>query len=369
MVPYDPDPARRFQALLQACVAEDATDLHLAAGAAARLRVQGRLEPRDEFGGFSEAEIEAAARSLLTERQWQKLQDDLALDMALTGPDGTRFRVNAYYERSGLALAIRRLEDVFRELDEWGLPASLGSLTELVDGLVLVTGPTGSGKTTTLATLLHMINRQRPCHILTIEDPIEYLHRNLQAIVHQREIHTSVPDFASAVRSALRQDPDVLLVGEMRDLDTMRTAITAAETGHLVFSTLHTGDAVGSIERMIGVFPADEQRSIRQQLSLVLREVVTQRLLPRAEGHGMVPAVEVLKVNTAVSNLIRTGRSEQIHSVMEASTGDGMCTYEQALARLVGDGLIEEDVARRAARSVGNLEAWLGRMPARGAAS
>jgi twitching motility protein PilT len=299
------------------------------------------------------------ARALMNDRQRETFAEKLTLDLARTGPDGSRFRINAYRERAGVALAVRRLEDAFRPLEEWNLPPQLAELTRLRDGLVLVTGPTGSGKTTTLASLLHIINRERACHILTIEDPIEYLHRNLKALVHQRELHTTVPTFAEAVRAALREDPDVILVGEMRDLDTMRTAITAAETGHLVFSTLHTGDAVGSVERMIGVFPADEQRSIRQQISLVLREVVTQRLVPRRDGHGLVPAVEVLKVTSAVANLIRTARTEQIHSVMEGSGGLGMRTLDQELAALVARGVIADSEARKAAQHPAALDQWL----------
>ncbi|MHC4932685.1 MAG: type IV pilus twitching motility protein PilT, partial [Planctomycetota bacterium] len=300
--------------LLDRCIAASASDLHLSADCAPRLRTQGKLQPIEDEPALSAAETERIAHALMNETQRQVFEERLTLDLAHSVRDGTRFRINAYREQGGVALAIRRLEDVLRELSAWNLPSQLEELTRLRDGLVLVTGPTGSGKTTTLASLLNIINRDRACHILTIEDPIEYVHRNQRALVNQRELYTSVPSFAEAVRAAMREDPDVILVGEMRDLDTMRTAITAAETGHLVFSTLHTGDAVGSVERMIGVFPADEQKSVRQQLSLVLREVVTQRLVPRQGVAGMIPAVEILKVTSAVANLIRTGRSEQIYS-------------------------------------------------------
>jgi twitching motility protein PilT len=347
--------------LLGLCVEARATDLHLASGCVPRLRLQGRLAPIAGERALSAADAESIVRALTNERQWEVFLDRLTLDLAHSGPDGTRFRINAFRERGGTSLAIRRLEDAFLELEEWNLPSQLSELTRLRDGLVLVTGPTGSGKTTTLASLLHIINRERDCHILTIEDPIEYLHENLRALVNQREVHTSVPGFAEAVRAALREDPDVMLVGEMRDLDTMRTAITAAETGHLVFSTLHTGDAVGSVERVIGVFPADEQRSVRQQLSLVLREVVTQRLLPRRDGDGLLPAVEILKVTKAVANLIRTGRSEQIYSAMEAGGELGMRTLEQDLASLVRRGRVDVAAARSAAHHPENLDAWLGR--------
>jgi len=345
--------------LLAVCAAEGATDLHLSADVVPRLRIDGVLR---RFEGVSplEAEgLEAMARGLMDDRQWSVFRDEQSLDLSRTGPDGSRFRIHAYLERGGVAFAIRRLEDAFRPLEEWSLPGELAQLASLRDGLVLVTGPTGSGKTTTLATLLHMINRDRACHIVTIEDPIEYLHESLAGFVHQRELYTNVPSFANAVRAAMREDPDVILVGEMRDVDTMRAAITAAETGHLVFSTLHTGDAVGSVERMIGVFPADEQRSIRQQVSLVLRQVVTQRLVPRRNDGGVVPVVEILKVTSAVSNLVRTARSEQIYSVMEGSGGIGMRTLEQELAELVSKGVVARSDARRVAHHPEALEQWL----------
>jgi twitching motility protein PilT len=346
---------------LRKCAEAGATDLHLSAGVVPRLRVHGELEPIPGEAPCDAATIGSLAHHMMNERQETVFREELTLDLALSDDDGNRFRVNAFRERGGPALAIRRLEDVFRELEEWGLPPRLEELTELRDGLVLVTGPTGSGKTTTLASLLHLINRKRACHILTIEDPIEYLHDNVRALVNQRELHTTVPSFAAAVRAALREDPDVILVGEMRDLDTMRTALTAAETGHLVFSTLHTGDAVGSIERMIGVFPADEQRSVRQQLSLVLRHVVTQRLVKRQDKPGLVPAVEILAVTSAVANLIRTGRSEQIYSAMEGGAEHGMQTLEQALAELVARGTIGREDARRVAHHPADLDQWLAR--------
>ncbi|MHC4939068.1 MAG: type IV pilus twitching motility protein PilT [Planctomycetota bacterium] len=349
---------RQLDRFLTLCSRARATDLHLAAGSAPRLRVGGELESIEGEDPLRREEIAAMADALMNERQRAAFAESWTLDLAVSGEDGSRFRVNAFHERSGIALAIRRLEERFRGLEEWNLPCQLAELTRLRDGLVLVTGPTGSGKTTTLASLLHIINRERRCHILTIEDPIEYLHRDIRALVSQRELHTTVPTFADAVRAALREDPDVILVGEMRDVATMRAAITAAETGHLVFSTLHTGDAVGAIERMIGVFPADEQHSIRQQVSLVLREVVTQRLVPR-RGGGMVPAVEILKVTKAVSHLVRTGRSEQIRSVMEGAAGAGMRTLEQSLASLVGAGTVSEPAARMVAHEPSALDAWL----------
>lgn len=348
----------RLPGLLATCVERGASDLHISPGHAPRVRETGELATLDE-PVVTPAESDAMARAVMNEAQWETFLSRQTADLACSGPDGDRFRVNVYRQRSGVALAVRRLRAAFLDLSAWGLPDEIGKLSGLRDGLVLVTGPTGSGKTTTLATLLHRINQERPCHILTVEDPIEYVHRSARALVHQRELMTDVPSFAEAVRSALREDPDVLLIGEMRDLETMRAAITAAETGHLVFSTLHTGDAVGAVERLIGGFPPDEQDAIRQQLSMVLRAVVAQRLLPRASGHGRVPAVELLQITTAVSNLIRTGRVEQIYSLMETGAAQGMQTMEHDLARLVAVGDVQERHGRALARNDATFDAWL----------
>jgi twitching motility protein PilT len=261
------------------------------------------------------------------------------------------------------------LDDTFRSFEALHLPPQLKELTALRDGLVLVTGPTGSGKSTTLATMINAINTGRSGHILTIEDPIEYVHRHRKCLVHQRELYTDVPAFADAVRAALREDPDVILVGEMRDLATMRAAITAAETGHLVFSTLHTADAVGALDRMIGLFPGNEQDSIRQQLSMVLRAVVAQRLLARKDGQGRVPAVEILKVTPAVAHLIRTNKPSQIYSAIETGAALGMQTMEQALAALNVQGLIDEVFARQMARDGRSFEDRRQRLTAQPASS
>jgi len=347
--------------LLQRCAAVDATDLHVQPGAAPRLRCGGRLEPMPGVPVTSPEATEALVRELLDESQWQEFERHTHFDFAVTDSTGNRYRANAYRHERGVALAVRRLQDSLREPEAWNLPASLRELTTVRDGLVVVTGPTGSGKTTTLASLIHVINAERPCHILTIEDPVEYVHRSDRALVSQREVRSTVPDFASAVRAALREDPDVILVGEMRDLETMRATLTAAETGHLVFSTMHTGTAVGAVERFVGLFPAEEQDSIRQQLSLVLRAVVAQRLVPAARDEGLVPAVELLLGSTAVANLIRTGRTEQIRSVMEGATAEGMSTLEQHLAALVRGGRITREEAFRHARQPGQLRLWLDR--------
>ncbi len=312
MVPYDPDPVRRLAALLALCVEEEATDLHLAAGAAPRLRIRGRLEPRDEFGSFSPGEIELAARSMLDDGRWDTLQRDASLDLALSAGDGTRFRVSVYRERRGLAVAARRLRGGFRELHDGALPDGLAKWAALPDGLVLVTGTSGSGRTTTLATLIHMINRQRSLNIVTIEDPIEYVHSNLKSMVHQRELHSSAPDFAGAVRGALHQNADVILVSRMPGLATVRAVLAAAESGRLVFSTLHAGDVAGALEGLVDWFPADEQAPARRRLSRVLRGVAAQRLLPRRRGPGLMPTLEVLDVDREAAQHLREGRFDQL---------------------------------------------------------
>ena len=339
----------RFQDLLRRCVEIQASDLHLSAQGVPMVRIDGRLQPMNG-AAVEHDDVERMARAVMQPQQAAVFDRDRTVDLAMSLPGGERFRVNIFQERSRMAMAVRRLEDRFRSLDDLRLPAQIGHLADLRDGLVLVTGPTGSGKTTTLAMLIHQINLQRACHIITVEDPIEYLHRNERSLIHQREVATDVPSFAAAVRAALREDPDVMLVGEMRDVSTMRAAITAAETGHLVFSTLHTGDAVGALERMVGAFPGDEQDAMRQQLSMTLRAVVAQRLLPCARGGGRVPVVEILMVTPAVAHLIRTGKSQQIYSLMETGTAEGMQTVEQALAQWVACRTVDIDTARPLAR-------------------
>ena len=350
-----------WRELLRMCADLGATDLHVQPGTAPRLRCHGRLEPVPDADATSAGATMALVRELLDDRQWDEFERYTHLDFAVTDAAGNRFRANAYRQEGGVALAIRRLQESLREPEAWNLPATLRDLTTMRDGLVVVTGPTGSGKTTTLASLVHVINSERPCHILTIEDPIEYVHRSARALISQREVRRTVPDFAGAVRAALREDPDVILVGEMRDLETMRATLTAAETGHLVLSTMHTGTAVGAVERFVGLFPAAEQDSIRQQLSLVLRAVVAQRLVPGARETELVPAVELLIGSSAVANLIRTGRTEQIRSVMEGAAADGMRTLEQDLAALVRAGTIARAEALRHARQPEQVKMWLGR--------
>jgi twitching motility protein PilT len=347
-----------LESLLDRSVTMSASDVHLTGGLSPYYRVDSHLEPSLDEVLLPET-VEKLAEMLMTPAQQEVFRQKQTLDLAFTSSTGHRFRINVFRERGQTALAVRRLDDRFRTLEELHLPGLLGELSEFPHGLVLVTGPTGSGKSTTLATLIHRINCRRACHIITIEDPVEYLHGNRKSLIRQRELYTDVPSFAAAVRSALREDPDVLLVGEMRDVETMRAAITAAETGHLVLSTLHTGDAVGAIDRMISVFPATEQTCIREQMSRVLRAVVSQRLVNRCDGPGRVPAIEIMRVNTAVANQIRLGDIHQIQSVMQTATLDGMLLLEQSLAELVSAGLVDREEAYLLCRDTNVFESRL----------
>ena len=343
-------------ALLERCVSEEASDLHLTTGQSPRVRVHGELKLLDELPALSREQILALSESILSEAQLRTYREQGALDLAWSLPSGQRFRFNLYSERGRTALAIRRLEESVRSLADLRLPPALAELVTLESGLVVVSGPTGSGKSTTLASLVGAINREHARHIITLEDPIEYLHESQRSLVHQRELHADFPDFPSALRSALREDPDVILVGEMRDTATMRAALQAAETGHLVFSTLHSGSAIGATERLIGAFPGPERDSIRHQLSLVLTAVVAQTLLPGRGGGFRVPVVELLWVTPAVANLIRVGKTAQLHSTMESQSAAGMRTQEQALAEGIERGWIDEEVARRAAKAPSLLD-------------
>ncbi len=347
-----PEAIERF---LTACVRQDGSDLHFSPGLVPHIRVHGELLPMDGEQVCSAETVSRLCAGLLgIAGETLPPMPRGSLDGAVTSRDGTRFRFNVFLRQNEPALALRRLEDRFRSLTELGLSESLLRLAEWRDGLVVVSGPTGAGKSTTLATLLDHVNRTRSGHIITIEDPIEYLHKPVRCVVNQRQVGMDAPSFNDALVSSLRQDPDVVLVGEIRDLDTIRTAITAAETGHLVFTTLHAGDCVGSIERLVSVFPADEQDGIRRQLSLVLRGVVAQRLLPSLSADGparRVASSEILMNTPAVANLIATGKSAQIYSSMETGSSFGMQTLEQDLARLWVAGRIGEQTALAMARN------------------
>lgn len=360
-----------LNALFAHCESHMASDIHLCVGLAPRFRVQGVLRPVADYGLARPALIEAFGLVLASGTLPPTESDPLdaahrlllangSVDGATTSPAGHRYRFNVYRENGSTAVALRRLDDRFLSLDELGLPPQLADFCSLQDGLVVVTGPTGSGKSTTLATLIEQINLTRDGHIITIEDPVEYVHQSHRCLVHQRQIGRDATGFNAALVESLRQDPDVILVGEIREQETIRTAITAAETGHLVFTTLHAGDCVGAIERLVSVFPSGEQDGMRRQLSLVLRGIFAQHLLPPAKaGDRRVACGELLIVTSAIANLIATGKSQQIYSSIETGGSQGMQTLDQSLARLLSAGRIGEQTAAAMTRNPALLKDWL----------
>jgi twitching motility protein PilT len=340
-----PESTQSIDQLLGELVSRGGSDLHVTVGSHPVVRLHGALEHLEEFPKLSADDTLHMLYRIMSSEQQKKLETQGQIDMSYSIPGLARFRVNAYSQRESLAAAFRLIPMELKTLEELGLPPSLHLLTRKPRGLVLVTGPTGSGKSTTLAALIDEINRDRPDHIVTIEDPIEFLHRHKRCIVNQREIGSDTSSFADALRAALRQDPDVILLGEMRDLETIATALTAAETGHLVFATLHTQNAPATVDRVIDVFPAAQQEQIRMQLAGALEGIITQALLPTADGMGRVAALEILFPDDAVRNLIRQGRVEQIYSVMQTGSQRGMQTMEQALHGLVSRGVVTKDSA------------------------
>ncbi len=331
--------------LLEAAVGCGASDLHLTTGTPPVVRIRGELAPLEGYPKMHPDVIRELIYRILTTEQQKRLELDRQLDFSHSVSDLARFRVNAFLQRDTFAAAFRVVPNELRTLEELGLPASLRQFAELPRGLVVVTGPTGSGKSTTLAAVIDEINRTRTDHIITIEDPIEFLHRHKRCVVNQREVGTDTKGFAEALRAALRQDPDVILLGEMRDLETISTALTAAETGHLVFGTLHTQSATGTIARIIDVFPAAQQDQIRAMIAGSLQGVVTQTLLPTIDGRGRVAALEILQPDDAIRNLIRQGKVEQIYSYMQTGSRNGMQTLEQSLAELILRGIVSSDDA------------------------
>jgi len=348
--------------LLEQCVALGASDLHVTVGSPPVVRVRGKLEALEGAKPLNAEETQELLYRILSTEQQKRLELDKQIDLAHDVPGVARFRVNVYFQRETLGAALRQIPQDIKSLEELGLPATLLELTTKPRGLVLVTGPTGSGKSTTLAALIDEINRTRSEHILTIEDPVEFVHQHKHCIVNQREIGVDATGFGQALRAALRQDPDVILLGEMRDLETIATALTAAETGHLVFGTLHTQSAPSTIDRVIDVFPAEQQGQVRTQLASTLQGVVTQTLLPTADGTGRVPALEVLFPDDATRNLIRQGKVEQIYSVMQTNNSRGMQTLEQSLADLTVRRVITKDVAMGATSRPDQFEGLLERV-------
>ncbi len=354
------------------CEQFGASDVHLSAGFAPRWRINGRLVEQGGFKEFDMKTVDMLAMELGlatlpagspdgTEKIRLRLLADGAIDGAMSSPSGARYRFNVYRESGRHAVALRRLDSRMRSFAELGLPQRLEEFCTERDGLLIVTGPTGSGKSTTLATMLDKINNTRHGHIITIEDPVEFIHHSKLCLVNQRQLGRDTPEFNTALVDALRQDPDVILVGEMRDLATARTALRAAETGHLVFTTLHAGDAPGAIERLVAMFPAEEQPGVRRQLALALRGVFAQHLVAGLDGRSRYLASELLVNTTAAANLIATGRSAQLYSIIETGAAAGMCTLEQSLLELYASDKISARAALALTRNPDLLKARMAR--------
>ena len=345
----------RIEILLQEVINQRASDLHLQVGLPPILRVDGSLAPINNTPVLSIEAVEKLIFSILDQDQQQILMKDKEFDFSFAFGSLGRFRVNAFHERGNLAAALRLIPTEIKSVAELGLPNVIMSFADYPRGLVLVTGPTGSGKSTTLAALVDKINTERAQHIITIEDPIEFTHKSKRSVVVQREVHYDTYSFNAALRSSLRQDPDVVLIGEMRDLETISAAITIAETGHLVFATLHTNSASQSIDRMIDIFPPHQQPQIRTQLANMLMAVCSQRLVPTIGG-GRVAATEIMITNPAVRNVIREGKSHQLDAIIQTSSDQGMQTMDRTLANLVQSGTITYDHGREFAVDLTEFE-------------
>lgn len=344
----------KIEALLEECIRRNASDLHIQYGLPPILRIDGVLTPIAGFNSLGEDVIRNLIFATLDEEQQKILIKDKEFDYSFAFGDIARFRVNAFHERGKLAAAFRLIPNKIKNINDLGMPAIVETFAEYPRGLVLVTGPTGSGKSTTLAALIDKINREKSVHIITIEDPIEFTHKSERAVIAQREVHYDTFSFAAALRSVLREDPDVVLIGEMRDLETIQAAITIAETGHLVFATLHTNSAAQSIDRMVDVFPAHQQAQVRTQLSNILMSICAQRLVP-AVGGGRVVAAEIMIANSAVRALIRDGKTHQLDTAIQTGADQGMQTMDRTLAKLVQTGVITYDSAREYAVDINEL--------------
>src|SRR5688572_1792793 len=334
-----------FADILVTVVERNASDLHLTPGVPPMIREKGSLVPIDGLPRLSPTDTREIVYSILNNSQRQKLETEYQIDFSYSVPGKGRFRVNAYYQRNAVSAAFRLIPHKTVPLEQLGLPPVIREFSKKPRGLVLVTGPTGSGKSTTLASIINEINETRADHILTIEDPIEFVHTHKKCIVNQRELGTDATSFGAGLKAALRQDPDVILVGEMRDMETIGTALTAAETGHLVFATLHTQDAPQTVDRIIDVFPATQQGQVRMQLAVGLQGIVTQTLLPTADGQGRCIAAEVLVPTPGVRNLIREGKTHQIYSLIQTGANHGMQTMDASLSMLVRQGQITMSTA------------------------
>jgi len=345
----------RIESLLEECIRRDASDLHVQFGLPPILRVDGALVPVPGTPALNDAQLKEIIYATLDEEQQKIYEKDKEFDYSFAFGDIARFRVNAFHERGKMAAAFRLIPNKIRPINDLGMPAIVETFASFPRGLVLVTGPTGSGKSTTLAALVDKINREKSVHIVTIEDPIEFTHKSQRSVIVQREVHYDTFSFAAALRSVLREDPDVVLIGEMRDLETIQAAITIAETGHLVFATLHTNSAAQSIDRMIDVFPAHQQPQVRSQLSNMLMAICAQRLVP-AIGGGRVCAAEIMVANSAVRSLIREGKTHQLDTAIQTGADQGMQTMDRTLAKLVQTGVITYDNAREYAVDQAELD-------------
>src|SRR2546423_1769526 len=348
-----------FADILLEVIEADASDLHLTAGSPPMVREKGRLRPLD-YPQLSPQDTREIVYSILNNEQRKRLETDWQIDLSYSVPNRAGFRVNAFFQRASVGAVMRTIPSEIPKLEALGLPSVLDDFTRKPRGFVLVTGPPGWGKSTTLAAMLDMINKERKEHILTIEDPIEFLHRHQSCIVNQRELGTDASSFAEGLKAALRQDPDVILVGEMRDLETMATALTAAETGHLVFATLHTQDTAQTVDRIVDAFPPTQQHQVRVQLSIALQGIVTQQLIQTADGSERVCACEVLVPTPGVRNLIREGKSHQIYSALQTGAAHGMQTMDAALVDLVRRGKISQQTAERRSSTPDELKRLMG---------
>lgn len=346
----------RIPELLKRVVSMDGSDLHIKAGAKPYVRIHGELIQFEDEAPFSPEEAKEAIYAVITDQQRKRFEKELELDFAYSIPEVARFRGNVYQQRGLVQAAFRVIPLHIQTLDELGLPKIVHSFCERPRGLVLMTGPAGSGKSTTQAACIDYINHKNPCHIVTVEDPIEFIHEDDQAVIRQRELDVDTLSFANALKYVLRQDPDVILIGEMRDLETIQLAITAAETGHLVFGTLHTVDAVQTVDRIIDVFPIHQQQQIRMQLSVNLVGVISQTLVRRAEGNSRVAAYEILNAVGAVRNLIRENKTYQITSIVQTGARMGMQTLDQSLANLVRSKVVLYEDAAAKAKDRGEFE-------------
>ncbi len=349
-----------FASVLSDMVEANASDVHLSAGVPPVMRLRGAISHMDNYERLTPQDTREIVYSILNDAQRKRFENERQLDFAYSIPGMARFRVNVFFQRGAISAALRLIPSHIQSLESLGLPAVMADFTRKPRGFVLVTGPTGSGKSTTLASMVNMINVEREDHILTIEDPIEFLHRHQGCIVNQREIGADATDFSSALKAALREDPDIILVGEMRDLETISTALTAAETGHLVFATLHTQSTSQTVDRIIDVFPAHQQQQVRMQMSIALQGIVTQQLVPTADGAGRACVAEILVPTPAIRNLIREGKTHQIYSALQTSGGVGMQTMDAALASLVRKGTITRQIAEQRASVPEELKRLLG---------